>query len=263
MRKRWISYLVVAVAAGMAFTVWAKPRIYKWVKDKRVSSELVLQRSQFQRVVPVTEGQTQELVKQVMTDDLYLALAQYHTTKHQQDAETTVDSALPEEVVKQATVDLIDEDYRFVLEVQLKKFGSRTRVTAKAWPVYRLRDLEAEDARDEDNTAGNSIEVKVRADQGNAVALGPMVIAPILGIPGDYGITPLPDGAERAAELVRSFMYLLDRRVSQARPRVSQPVQPVSAGEADQAQGDSAPATQIGSESAGSGTEVDIKMQSR
>lgn len=260
MNKRWIPYVAVAVAAGMAFTAWAKPRIYKWVKDRRVSSEQVLERSQFQRVLPTTESQTQEIVRQVMTDDLYLSLAQYHTTKHQQDAETTADSVLPEEVVKQATIDLVDEDYRFVLEVQLKKFGGRTRLTAKAWPVYRIRDWEAEDARDEDNSGGNSIEVKVRADQGNAVAIGPMVVAPILGAPGDYGITPLPDAAERAAELVRSFMYLLDKRISQARSLTGSRQPAPAAAEPATA----APAVQGGAETQpGAGTEVDIKIQSK
>lgn len=251
MIKRWVPFVAVAVVAGLAFTAWAKPRIYKWVKDRRVSSELVLERSQFQRVLPVTENQTEDLVRQVMTDDLYLALAQYHTTKHQQDAETTVDTVLPEEVIRQATIDLVDEDYRFVLEVQLKKFGSRTRVTAKAWPVYRIRDWEAEDARDEDS-GGSTLEVKVRADQGNAVAIGPMMIAPILGAPGDYGIAPLPDAAERAAELVRSFMYLLDKRVSRAR---------VHGGYGEEAPQSTAPG---GRETApGSGVEVDIKMKSQ
>jgi hypothetical protein len=216
MMRRWMPFVLVAVLAGMAFTAWAKPRIYKWVKDKQVSSELVLERSQFQRVLPIPEGQTQDLVKQVMTEDLAMALGEYHTTKHQLDADTTADSVLPEEVVKQETIDLADEDYCFVLEVQLKKFGGRTRLTATAWPVYRVRDMDAEDARDEDQTAANSIEVKVSADPGNAVAVGPMMIAPVLGAPGDYGIPPLADAAERAAKLVRSFMYLLDQRAAKS-----------------------------------------------
>lgn len=256
MSKRWVPVVMAAMMVGVAFTAWAKPRIYKWVKDRRVSSELVLERSQFQRVLPIAENQTGELVRQVMTDDLYLVLAQYHTTKHQQDAETTVDTVLPEEVIKQATIDLVDEDYRFVLEVQLKKFGGRTRLTAKAWPVYRIRDLEAEDAQDEEGS-GSTLELKVRAGQGNAVAIGPMLIAPILGAPGDYGITPLPDAAERAAHLVRSFMFLLDKRVSQARVRST--YQPAAGPEESQP----APVSGGGEPGPGTGVEVDIKMKSQ
>lgn len=221
MKRLYTLGIAALVILGMGTVSLAKPRIHKWVQDKQVSSKDVLRRAQYQRVISVPERQALALVQRVMTDDLYMALVQYRTTKHQQDAETTMDSVLPEEVIKQADVDLIDEDYRFVLEVKLKRYGNRTRVTAKASPVYRLRDWEAEDARDEDSESGTSIKVKVKAGQGSAVVLGPMVIAPVFGLPSDYEIAPLPDAADRAGKIVKSFMYLLDRQVKQAKRGVA------------------------------------------
>ncbi len=215
MMKRFVTVNLVGLfLLGMAAGAFAKPRIYKWVEDKRVSSNDVLRKSQYLRVVPMSEAQTLAVVKRIMTDELYMALAQYHTTRHQMDAETTPDTVLPEEVVRQAEFDLIDENYRFILKVKLKPYGNRTRVTAKAVPVYRIRDAEAEEARDDDDTVGgNSIEVKVQAGRGSVVALGPIVIAPILGFPGDYGIRPLPEAQKRAGEIVKSFNYFMDQHL--------------------------------------------------
>jgi len=214
MKRLWIVNFILIIVLGIALVGHAKPRIYKWVKDKKVSAHDVLRRSQYSRVVPMSETKVQEVIQSIMTDDLYLALAQYHKTRHQQDAETTADSVLPEEVVHQKEIELIDEDYRFILEVKTKRYGNRTRVMVNAAPVYRIRDFEAEAARDgDDSTGGSSIEVKVKTDRSSAMALGPILVAPILGLPCDYGITPLPDAAERAGEIVKSFMYFLDMRM--------------------------------------------------
>ncbi len=216
MKRLWILSLVFMFSLSWAATIQAKPRIYKWVKDKKVSSKQVLSRSQAKRVISLSESQALQMVRQVMTDDLYLALGEYQKTKHLQEAETTDDSVLPEEVIGEEEVELVDEDYGFLLEVKLKKYGGRTRVTAKAHPIYRIRDLEAEDAESDEENAG-TIEIKVKADQNQAVAIGPMFVAPIIGRPSDYDITILPEAALRAGKLVKSFMYLLDKRVSASR----------------------------------------------
>lgn len=215
--KRLCSFtLVFAFLLSLAAAAQAKPRIYKWVKDKKVSSQDVLRKSQAKRVIPVREAKALKMIQQVMTDDLYLALAEYHKTKHRQDAETTDDSVLPEEIIGEAEVELVDADYCFILEVKLKKYGARTRVAAKAHPIYRIRDMEAEDAESDEENA-STIEIKVKADTGQAVAVGPMFVVPIAGRPSDFNITILPDAAERAGKLVKSFMYLLDKRVSASR----------------------------------------------
>ncbi len=216
MKRLWILSLVFVFFLSWVAGAQAKPRIYKWVKDKKVSSKQVLRKSQSQRVIPVSEPRTLEMVQQVMTDDLYLALGEYRKTKHLQEAETTDDSVLPEEIISEEEVELVDEDYGFLLEVKLRKYGARTRVTAKAHPIYRIRDLEAEDAESDEDEAG-TIEIKVKAGRDQAVAVGPMFIAPIIGRPSDYDITILPDAAARAGKLVKSFMYLLDKRVSAAK----------------------------------------------
>jgi len=65
---------------------------------------------------------------------------------------------------------------------------------------------------DEENAG--TIEIKVKADPGQAVAIGPMFVVPIVGRPSDYGVDVLPDAAARAGKLVKSFMYSLDKRVS-------------------------------------------------
>lgn len=193
---------------------FAAPRIYKWVKDKRVSSDQTLSKSQSSRVLPISEGNTLEMVKSVMTDDLFMALGDYHKSRNCQDAETTPDTVLPEEVIKREEIELVDEDYRFVLEVSLKKYGNRTRVQAKAVPVYRLRDHDAEAAAGAEDESGHNVEVKIKSNEGSGVFVGPIVVAPIYGMPSDYGIQPLPDAGQRAGKLVRSFMYFLDKKVS-------------------------------------------------
>jgi hypothetical protein len=147
-----------------------------------------------------------------MTGDLFLALAEYHKSKHQQDAETTPDSVLPEQVIGQAEVELGDEDYLFSLEVRLKSYADRTRLIVNAHPVYRIHDVDAEEEANSE-TAENTVEVKVKAGRNQAVSMGPVYIEPALGVPADYEIQPLPDAAERCAKLVRSFMYLLDQRI--------------------------------------------------
>ncbi len=213
MTRARIIGIMAGLVVGLSVLAHAGPHQYKWIQDKTVSSDEVLRKSQAQRVLPINESETLEAVKQVMTDDLFMALAQYHKSRHRQDGETTPETVLPEEIVKQHEVELIDEDYRFLLEVSLKKYGARTRVIAKAVPVYRVRDLDAEAAQG-DNNEGTSVEVKVKSDQGGAVAMGPIFVAPTYGMPGDFGISPLPDAAERGGLLVRSFMYFLEKRVA-------------------------------------------------
>ncbi len=211
----WI--ILLLVLAGLGSAVLAAPYIYKWVKDKTVNSDRILPSAQKMRVVPISEGQALDVVRRVMAEDLFLALAEYHKTKHIQDAETTADSVLPEEVIgqKQMEADLVDEDYRFFLEVKLRAYGNRTRITAKASPMYRIRDVEAEEqAYGDSGTSQTSVDVKVNAGYGSGVAMGPIFVMPFDGLPLEYQIQPLPDAAERGAQIVRSFMYLLDKRVA-------------------------------------------------
>jgi hypothetical protein len=207
---------VAALAAGLfllAGGVWAKPHVYKWVEDQSAGSDQVLRESQASRVVPLSEAEALQAVRRVMTDDLAMALAEYHATRHRQDAETVHDTVLPEAVAGKTEVDLADETYRFVLEVRLKAYGQRTRVLAKASPLYRLRDAEKEDERDGED-AGSAVEVRVKAQSDAAVSLGPIYVEPLVGLPQDYQLEPLPDAADRAQMLVRAFLYLLDRRLS-------------------------------------------------
>lgn len=218
MRKLWLATGVAAAVAGLGLTAWTAPYLYKWVKDRRVSSDRVLPGPQRTRVVPLPEDQALELVRRVMVEDLFLGLAEYHKTKHIQDGETTSDSVLPEAVVGQGDIELVDEDYRFFLEVKLRAYGGRTRITAKASPMYRIRDLDAEGEAYGESAGGETgVDLKVRGDAGAAVAMGPIFIAPIDGRPSDYRVLPLPDAGERAGKLVRSFMYLLDRRIAAGR----------------------------------------------
>lgn len=213
LRKYWM-----AMVLGLVFAAAALARaeyLYKWIKDTDVNSGRVLRPTQASRVFAAPEAAALEAVRKVMTDDLYLALAEYHPTRHRQDAETVKDTVLPEEVVGQnPEVDLVDEDYRFLLEVKLKSVGNRTRVTAKASPVYRVRDLDAEAERAAgQGNENNTVDIKVQADQTSAVQVGPIYIEPLEGPLTGYQVAPLPDAADRAAKLVRSFMYFMDQRV--------------------------------------------------
>jgi len=213
MRKLWMAGVMIA-GVGLGATVLAAPHIYKWVKDKRVNSERVLPYAQRNRVIPLPEPQALEMVRQVMADDLFLAVAEYHPTKHIQDGETTADSVMPEEVVGQGYFELEDEDYRFFLEVKLRDYSDRTRVTAKASPIYRYRDYEAEDEAYGDSGTASGVDLKVRADEGSAVSVGPIFVMPSDGNPSEVRVQSLPIAAERSAQLVRSFLYLLDKRVA-------------------------------------------------
>ncbi len=218
MRKLWLATIAAVTAAGLGLAAGAAPLIYEWVKDRRVSSDRVLPASQRTRVLAVPEARALDLVRQVMTEDLFLSLAEYHRTRHVQDGETTADSVLPEAVAGPGDVELADEDYLFFLEVKLRAFGGRTRVTAKASPMYRIRDLEAEEeAYGETAGARTQVDLRVRAEAGAAVAAGPIFITPVDGLPSDHGLQTLPDAGARAALLVRSFLYLLDQRTSAGR----------------------------------------------
>jgi hypothetical protein len=190
--------------------------IYKWVKDKRVNSDQVLKSAQASRVIPLPESAALNMIRGVMTEDLFLAQAEYHKTKHIQDAETTPDTVLPEEIVGQKEVELIDEDYRFFLEVKLRAYGGRTRITAKASPMYRIHDIDAEAEANSGTAAGPNI--TVNAGAGAAVAVAAAFVQPFDGLPLDYHCDVLPDAAARAAKIVRSFMYLLDKRVAAGKP---------------------------------------------
>jgi hypothetical protein len=217
MKKKWaLSVLVIGMfgLAGVAFA--NSPHIYKWVKDKNVSSDQVLKEAQTSRVVALSETAALNAVRKVMVDDLYMALAEYHKTKHRQDGETVKDTVLPESVVGKQEIDLVDENYRFVLEVRLKAAeNGRTRVLVKASPMYRIRDLEKEDERNDTRQGDSTVEMKINAPQGTVVDMhGGIYIEPLIGLPMDYQIETLSDAADRAQKLVRSFLYLLDRRVA-------------------------------------------------
>ena len=111
----------------------------------------------------------------------------------------------------------MDEDYRFVLEVRLKNFEGRTRVLVKASPMYRIRDWEKEDERDTDASGSTTVDLKIKAPEGAAVSVEPGIfIAPLVGTSAEYRVDPLPDAADRAQKLVRSFLYFLDQRLAGA-----------------------------------------------
>jgi len=154
----------------------------------------------------------------------------------------------------------VDEDYRFVLEVKTKAYGRRTRVTAVVWPVYRIRDYEKEDELS-DEPEGSTVHVKINAEPGQAVAMGPIVVAPLLGLPGDYGIIPLPDAGQRAAAITRSFMLDLDRRL-QAESKSAAPRQQAPAAAAEPPAPEQNPAAEVAApaqDAAGTGIEVDVQ----
>lgn len=211
--KRMIVFgMACGLMAGLTVQAHAYKNIYKWVKDKRVSSDRVLKEAQRQRVVPVAEAAALEMVRRILTDDLFMAQAEYHKTKHIQDAETTSDTVMPEEIVGQKEIDLIDENYRFFLQIKLKAYGGRTRISVKASPMYRIHDTDAEDEANSCTAGGTNI--IVNAGAGAAVAVAAAFITPFEGLPMDYHCVPLDDAAARAGKLVRSFMYLLDKRIA-------------------------------------------------
>jgi hypothetical protein len=219
--KRIVSGMLCGfvVLFGLGVTAQGAPHIYKWVKDRIVNSDRVLPAQQKSRVVPIPEAAALGAVRKVLTDDLFMGLAEYHKTKHIQDAETTADTVLPEEVIGTGDLELVDEDYRFFLEIKFRAYGDRTRITAKCSPMYRIRDTEAEDEAYGDSAAAStSVDIKVNAESGSAVGVGPIFILPIEGLPSEYRCIPLPDAAERAGKIVRSFMYLLDKQVATAKP---------------------------------------------
>jgi hypothetical protein len=263
MKKIIIMAMAWGLVAGLAFYGQAKPHIYKWVKDKQCSSDDLLRPSESTRVLAVTETKAFEWGHQVMTDDLFMSLAEYHKTRHQQDGETNPDTVLPEQIIRLEKVELADEDYRFILEVTLKTLNKqRTRVLVKASPVYRIRDAEAEDARDEDsNSGGNSVEVKIKGDRDSVVGMGPIFVVPMVGMLSEYNLTPLPDASDRAAKLVRSFLYLMDKRVAGVKPKPTPEVveeQPAAAPVTEEK-----PAEALAVEKTNEGVEVDIKVKSK
>ena len=206
MSKKWIINAGVILSLMLTMNVYADNKTYKWIKDKEVSSKDVLKASQTKRVINLSEEKTLQLIREVMTKDIHLALAEYHKTKHRQDAETVSDSVLPEKIIGEEELELFDENYRFILQVRLKKVGKRTRIIAEAYPMYRVEE-------ESDTKEDNTLEVKVKANKNQVVAMGPIFIAPISGIPSEYNVEILPEAANIAAKVVKSFMYFVDEKV--------------------------------------------------
>ena len=207
MKHKRIQWLIFsALLLGVAIAHAAK-HDHTWLKDKRVSSQDVLSSSLSSRIVPLSEAKALETVRSIMKRDLHMTLSKYDKKNRQQVAQTTLKTILPEEIAGRGNRELADEDYVFMLEVELKKIDGQTRIIAKAHPIYRVRATKGDDKK-------NTIEIKVKAEPGQAVALGPMFVMPAAGQPADYNAQTLPDAAQRAANLVRYFMQELDQRIS-------------------------------------------------
>lgn len=216
--KHWTMLAAAGFLLGTAAGVGAYANVYKWVRDKSVGSEQVLTAAQATRVVNLGEPAALAAARLVLAEDLYMVLAAYHPNRHVQDAETTPESVLPEAVAGQDEIELADDDYRFLLRIKFRATGGRTRITAQASPLYRIHDADAEDAAN--SGAARSSSVTVNAGAGATVAVAAAFAAPLDGAPLDYGCETQPAAADRAALLVRSFMYSLDRRVAAGRPGV-------------------------------------------
>lgn len=206
MKLKRIQWLILpALLLGVA-TVNAAKHEYKWVEDKQVSSQDILISSLSTRIVQMSKVQALKTVRSIMSRELHMKLSKYDEKNSQQAAQTTPKTVLPKEIAGLDSKELAGEDYVFLLEVELKKIGNHTRITAKAQPIYRVRKKEGEEEKD-------TITVKVKAEPGQAVALGPMFVMPIAGRPADYHAQMLPDAAQRCANLVRYFMLKLDQRI--------------------------------------------------
>ncbi|NTV52752.1 MAG: hypothetical protein HGA76_07055, partial [Candidatus Firestonebacteria bacterium] len=177
---------------------WAEPSGDRWVVDQSAATDQVLSEAQASRVVSLPEGEALKAVRRVIIDDLHMALAEYHATRHRQDAETTRDTVLPEHVVGKVELDLADDSYRFIVEVRLKAYGSRTRILVKASPLYRVPALE--------KTTGLQPGTQFQAPFESPGPQGNDYVEPQPGVPMDDQPALLPDAADRAQKLVRSFL---------------------------------------------------------
>jgi hypothetical protein len=204
MRYLFVGLMVLAMDfPGVALADPAS-HSYKWVKDEKISSANVLTSGQSSRIVPVASAQALELVRQVMGGDLHLSLANYSAAYHRQVAETTPETLVPKQIAKKEVPSLASEDYKFMLEAQLKADGNQTRITLLANPIYRVDTAKAP-------KAVHSL-VEIRNDSTREVNLGPIFVMPPTSQPEDFDMQTLPDAAERAAQLVRACMYYLDER---------------------------------------------------
>jgi hypothetical protein len=177
---------------------------YIWVKDKQVSSRNVLPSSLSSRMVPLSESKALETVRGIMGEEMSMTISKYDKRNRLQAAQTSPKTLLPEEIAGQGSRELAGEDYMFILEVQVKESEGQTRITAKAWPIYRVPERRSGDRK-------NKMEIKVETEPGQTVAMGPMIILPVIGRPADYDAKILPDAGQRAGNLVRYFMQALDR----------------------------------------------------
>ena len=193
--------LLLAVA-----TVTTAKQDYIWVKDKRVSSLDILASSLSTRILQLSETRALKTVRSIMSRELHMTLSKYDKKNREQAAQTTTETILPEKIAGRGDRKLADEDYVFMLEVELKEIDGQTRIIAKAQPIYRVRNIEGEDRK-------NTVEIIVKAEPGQAVALGPMFVMPVSGQLTDYNAQILPDAAKRVANLVRYFMQELDRKI--------------------------------------------------
>jgi hypothetical protein len=201
--------------SGIAVVSEAKPHIYQWVKDKGVSSDQVLKEANRERLLSLPEAQAVKAVRGVMADDLRMVLEAFNAARHRQSGQIASDVVLPEAIVKNQEVLLIGENFKFVLEVRFKAKGEKTAISVSVSPMYRIRDRDKEDERDGTDQSGSSIEIKARAANGGVVAMtNTGYITPLVGLPLDYQVETLPDAADRAGKLVRSFLFFLEQRLT-------------------------------------------------
>lgn len=182
--------------------VWARPGD-QWIKDEKASSRAVLTSGQAFRLAPQELPAALKLVRTIMEQKLHLSLAEFNPRQHLQSGETTQRTGLPESIAPKNPV-MASEDYFFVLEASLKAEGRKTRIMVEARPAYRM-------AGKAGRPNSNSVEIKIQGNSSQAVGLGPIFVMPAAGQPADFNLPTLPDGAERAALLVRSFMYYWDQ----------------------------------------------------
>jgi hypothetical protein len=202
-----VAFIILVPSAVLAVPVNSN---YKWVKDEKVSSQSVLNSTQAIRVVPLETVKALELVREVMNDNLHLSITAYDQARQQQVAETTSKTILPGKIAREETPIMASADYVFILEIKLKSDGNnKTRIMLVANPVYRV------DTVQNTKPTQSSIEVTIKSDSTQAVNLGPVFMMPTAGQPADFDLQTLPDAAERAALLVRSFLFYLDQKMTE------------------------------------------------
>lgn len=207
--KRWLYMAGIFGLAG-ALAAHASAPAGQWIKDSRVSSQNVLAGSQAFRILPLGEAEALALVKEILGGDhgLHLTAGPYQPSRHALEAQTTRRTVLPEKIAGPDSLVLADREFYFVLEAKFKANGRQTRIMLTASPVYRA-------APRAPGTDKNTVEIKVRGDASQAVGLGPILVMPAAGQSADFKLRTLPDAAERAAKLVRSFLYYLDQKMAE------------------------------------------------